>query len=57
MVNMGMGEHHRVHLAGVDGQVLVDVGIPALLHAAVNQHMLAPDGHQKAAAGDLARRA
>ena len=41
VVDVGMGEHHRVKRRGVERQRLVLIGIPPLLHAAVHQNVLA----------------
>ena len=40
MVDMGMGDEHKVDLAGGYGQGLVFVRILALLHAVVNEETL-----------------
>ena len=57
MVDMGMGDEHKVDLAGGYGQGLVLVHIFALLHAVVDEETLPCRFQHGAAAGHLVVRA
>ena len=57
VVDVRVGEEHRVDLAGSDGQRRVFKHVHALLHAAVDEVEMPGALQQRAAAGDLVRRA
>ena len=53
LVDMGVGQQHKVQLPGRDGQGFVFKQVPPLLHAAVHDALFVPHLDIGAAAGDL----
>ena len=52
MVDMGVGDEHKVNAAGMEGQGLVVHLVPSLLQPAVDEYLLSVDLQAVAAAGD-----
>ena len=55
VIDVGVGQQNRLHLAGGQRQGRVLIGIAPLLHPAIHQKPMSGGFHQRAAAGHLMR--